>query len=79
MQPKNNGIESVFIRHYDTVMQLKDEIILWGQYFCYTITHSSATKDKNTASVFILHRDIAVQPNDDIFQKKFSYKYGRLN
>jgi len=59
-------------------MQLKDESILWGQYFYYTTAHSSATKDKNTASVFILHRDIAVQPRD-IFQKKFSYKFERLN
>jgi hypothetical protein len=60
-------------------MQPKDESIQWGQYFHYTLMHSSATKDENTASAFILHRDIAVQPKDDIFQKKLSYKFGRLN
>jgi tRNA A22 N-methylase len=53
-------------------MQPKDERILWGQYFYYIIMHSSATKDENTASVFILHRDTLVQPKDDSFQKKFS-------
>jgi len=58
---------------YDTVTQPKDE------YFCYTIMHSSTTKDENTVSVFILHRDIAVQPKYGSFQKKFSYKFGWLN
>jgi len=79
VQPKDNGIGSVFIPHCDTVMQPKDESILWGHYFYYIIMHSSATKNENTASAFILHRDIAVQPKNDIFQKKFSYKSGRLN